>query len=254
MPFTLSHAVLAPPLARLSRHLLPIAAIAIGCMLPDLYRLFSSREDGFSHSWPALWHPNLAIGLGFCGLWYGVYRPVLYQLFDLEDAIAIFDVWSALKFVLGCVLALMLGNALHIVWDGLTHVDARTFILHEQLLQRITLLGYSLPVHFILQIASSIITLPILLWMLRRYQQRYRGVYSHHIGLKISIVLIFVLAVVVGLGYATTNLAYLLQAPDYHLAYYFIGRAFNTFSQGFLLSSSLGCVLLLIWQQIFSSD
>jgi hypothetical protein len=40
MPFTLSHAVLAPPLAKLSRHTLPTAALAIGCMVPDLIRLF----------------------------------------------------------------------------------------------------------------------------------------------------------------------------------------------------------------------
>jgi hypothetical protein len=34
MPFTISHAVLAPPLAKLSGDRLPIAAIAIGSMTP----------------------------------------------------------------------------------------------------------------------------------------------------------------------------------------------------------------------------
>ncbi len=39
MPFTISHAVIAPPIAKLSRNNLPIAALAIGSMTPDLYRL-----------------------------------------------------------------------------------------------------------------------------------------------------------------------------------------------------------------------
>ncbi|WP_416172827.1 DUF4184 family protein, partial [Escherichia coli] len=39
MPFTLSHAILAPPIAKLSDQRLPVAALAIGCMTPDLFRL-----------------------------------------------------------------------------------------------------------------------------------------------------------------------------------------------------------------------
>jgi len=45
MPFTISHAVLAPPLAKLSGDRLPIAAIAIGSMTPDLYRLFTQANS-----------------------------------------------------------------------------------------------------------------------------------------------------------------------------------------------------------------
>ena len=46
MPFTLSHAVLAPPLAKLSGNRLPLAALAIGCMVPDLIRLFVADAAG----------------------------------------------------------------------------------------------------------------------------------------------------------------------------------------------------------------
>ena len=44
MPFTISHAVLAPPLSKLSGGRLPIAALAIGCMVPDLFRLFTNAN------------------------------------------------------------------------------------------------------------------------------------------------------------------------------------------------------------------
>jgi len=37
MPFTLSHAVLAPPLSRLTGGRLPTAALAIGCMVPGTF-------------------------------------------------------------------------------------------------------------------------------------------------------------------------------------------------------------------------
>ena len=47
MPFTISHAVLAPPLAKLSGDRLPIAAIAIGCMTPDLHRLFTQANSKY---------------------------------------------------------------------------------------------------------------------------------------------------------------------------------------------------------------
>ena len=44
MPFTLSHAILAPPLSKLSGNRLPIAALAIGTMTPDLYRVLVKTE------------------------------------------------------------------------------------------------------------------------------------------------------------------------------------------------------------------
>ena len=58
MPFTLSHAVLAPPLARLSRGHLPIAALAIGCMTPDLYRLFTTETIALTHQWSGILFPQ----------------------------------------------------------------------------------------------------------------------------------------------------------------------------------------------------
>ena len=49
MPFTISHAVLAPPISKLTGHALPVAALAIGCMVPDLYRLFTQENSNTTH-------------------------------------------------------------------------------------------------------------------------------------------------------------------------------------------------------------
>ena len=77
MPFTLSHAVLAPPIAKITRYKLPIGALAIGCMTPDLVRLFTDENVTISHEWAGLIIPDLLLGLIFCVLWYVLYRPVL---------------------------------------------------------------------------------------------------------------------------------------------------------------------------------
>lgn len=254
MPFTLSHAVVAPPIAHLSRNFLPIAAVAIGSMLPDFYRLFTTQEGGFSHSWPAILHPNFMIGLGFCLLWYWLYRPVLYQLFDLEDPLPILSIGDAIKFSLGCSIGLVLGNALHILWDGLTHLDSRTWILHDFLAQSVQLFGHEVVLHVILQLSCSAISLPILAWMMWRYRKQHHMEYAHSLYLKLTISLILVLSMIAGLFYSSQNLRYFYEATEYHFAYYFIGRAFNEFSQGFLVCSCLGFCLLLIWQKLFDSD
>ena len=89
MPFTLSHAVLAPPLSKLSKGHLPIAALAIGCMTPDLYRLFTQANIALTHQWSGLLFPNLPIGLFFCLLWYFIYRPVSYRFLGLKDPLQI---------------------------------------------------------------------------------------------------------------------------------------------------------------------
>ena len=78
MPFTISHAVIAPPLAKLSRNTLPIA-LAIGSMTPDLYRLFTMQSGMLTHQWQGLFYPNLALGLLFSAIWYLLYRPVVYR-------------------------------------------------------------------------------------------------------------------------------------------------------------------------------
>ncbi len=84
MPFTISHAVIATPLAKLSRNTLPIAALAIGSMTPDLYRLFTMQSGMLTHQWKGLFYPNLALGLLFSAIWYLLYRPVVYRFFGIQ--------------------------------------------------------------------------------------------------------------------------------------------------------------------------
>lgn len=253
MPFTLSHAVLAPVISKLSRNQLPIAALAIGCMVPDLSRLISAKSTSgyLAHLWSSLLYPNLLLGFGFCALWYVLYRPVIYELLEIDDPLDLYHFFAWLKFIMAIGFALILGNATHLFWDGMTHVDFRTLFGHEFLKQSVSLLGFTYPLHFVLQITSSAVTLPILLWMCHSYLQQHRCILKTPIKYKKMIFIITAFSVLMG---AISTGHYLLQFSMPYLLnepYYFIGRSFNEFTQGFLLTSSLGFGLCLLSRSFF---
>lgn len=256
MPFTLSHTVLAPALARLSGQHLPVAALAIGCMSPDLYRLFTEENYNFSHQWQSLYSLNLAMGLFFCLLWYLLYRPVLYRFFNLEHRMQIHTWLAALKFVLMLCIAIMLGAATHLLWDGLTHSDFRTFAFEAFLNQELSLFQQHYPMHRVLQIGSSIAALPILLWLCWRYfvahrspvpQTRRVQIYAITLGLVSFFSACFVYV------YQAKQLDPVLRQTD---LYSYLGRSINIFSTAFLICLSLGCLLFLILDRLryFSRD
>ena len=246
MPFTLSHAVLAPPLAKLSGQRLPIAALAIGCMLPDLHRLFTLRQDPTPHLWSALFYPNLFLGLMFCALWYLVYRPALYRFVGIHHPLNLNHATSVLGFILVTIFSLLLGNATHLIWDGLTHHDFRSFAFQDFLAQSVQWGAQTYPMHRILQIGSSILALPFLFWMSLHYYRKHRQVSSVNIKIRVYAIGLIILSIVCG-GFSLWDYArYIPDATWQAELYYFTGRAINEFSQGALLMLSLGCLLFLI--------
>ncbi len=245
MAFTLSHAVLAVPLAKLSGERLPVAALAIGCMVPDLYRLFTTSSSHTSHLWSSLIQPNLWMGLSFCLLWYVLYRPVLYRFMGIQHQLNIQNVIDGVKFAIALCIALMLGNATHLIWDGLTHVDFRTFAFHDFLAQSVHLLGQSYPLHRILQIATSALTLPVLIWMGWQYYRRYDQYRPVAWKIKIFAWILFGLSGLMGMISVWDYARYIPSEVWQSDLYYFTGRSINEFSQWALLVFSLGCVLFL---------
>ncbi len=85
---------------------------------------------------------------------------------------------SVLGFVGGLILALLIGNATHLIWDGLTHHDFRSFAFQDFLAQSVQLGTGIYPMHRVLQIGSSILALPFLLWMSLHYYRKHRQVSS----------------------------------------------------------------------------
>ena len=247
MPFTISHAVLAPPISKLTGHALPVAALAIGCMVPDLYRLFTQENSNTTHLWTSIIHPDLWIGLGFCLLWYLIYRPVIYRLSGIQHPLHIKSFKSAVKFLIGVIAAVLVGTATHIIWDGLTHVDFRTFAFKDVLSQNLTLFHHQYPVHRILQIGSSIVVLPILLYMCLQY---YRQHQQHHpISPKIKrfAALLLLTSFTVGCFSAWDYARYFSTEIWQADWYFFVGKSINEFTQGTLSVFTLGSLLFLFF-------
>lgn len=249
MPFTLSHAVLAPPISKLTGHALPIAALAIGCMVPDLIRLFVHDQGSTTHLWTSIIYPDLWIGLSFCLVWYLIYRPVIYRFLGIQHDLKIDAFWSAVKFLMGVICAVIVGTATHLIWDGLTHVDFRTFAFKAFLSQNVVLFHHSYPLHRVLQIGSSILTLPILFWMCSRYYQKYQQ--HEPISTKVksfALTLLFVSIVAGGLSY-WDYARYFPTELWYAELYFFVGKSINEFTQGALSVFTLGCLMFLFFDR-----
>lgn len=249
MPFTLSHAVLAPPLSKITGNILPIAALAIGCMVPDLIRLFSHDQGGHNHLWRSMIHPNLWIGLSFCLVWYLLYRPVLYRFLGIQHDLGIQRVWSAIKFSLGVMVAIVVGTATHLIWDGLTHVDFRTFAFKDFLSQNMVLFGHTYPVHLIFQIGSSILALPFLLWMSMQYYRRHQQHFPVSPHVKTFAVILLFFTVIAGCFSAWDYARYFSATVWQSNLYFFTGKSINEFSQAALIVFSLGCLMFLFFDR-----
>lgn len=255
MPFTISHAVLAPPLARLSRGRLPIAALAIGCMVPDLIRFFVDNENNASHQWSALIYPNMFIGLFFSTLWYVFYRPMLYQFFALQDQIHL-PTWRAKAgFVCMLLLAILLGTATHLLWDGFTHADARTLFLYDQLSKNIQIAQYRISVHMLLQLLSSAIPLPIIGYMIYRYAQQYRVIsQAKQYG---AVILLGVVMCGWGVSETIRDLGWAHWQHWREDPYHTVGDTLVAFFKGAWLGLTLSSVVYVLYQKIkqrYSSD
>lgn len=242
MPFTLAHTVIASPISKLSNNTLPIAALAIGSMTPDLFRLFSNSLGLETHTWSAIFHANLPLGLAFCCLWYGLFRPTLYTCLALKDDLNISSFLSFLKFVMVICIALILGNATHVLWDGFTHLDSRTLIHSSILESSISLFNREYSYYFILQILSSALPLPVIFYMIHQYYKKHHNtnlIQHHH---QQFIVMSLGFSSIIGLmylGYYASHISYDIWLNH---QYYSLGRMINKFSQAALLCFSLCCI------------
>lgn len=246
MPFTISHAVIAPPIAKLTGNRLPIAGLAIGSMTPDLYRLFTLAESDFSHHWSGIFIPNLMIGYGFCLFWYLLYRKFLFRFVGMSKPLEFNHSGSKIGFLLRLSLALLIGIATHLIWDGLTHADFRTFAFSGFLSQDISLMGHIYPMHRVLQIGTSALALPFIAWMGIHYYRSYRVVEPIPAKIYGYALALLALSLIAGvMGYQ--QLVQTLDAPISELdLYWFTGKAINHFSRYFLTVFSLGGLLFLV--------
>lgn len=196
MPFTISHAVLALPLRKLFKHQLPMAGIAIGCMVPDLVRLFSANVQ--SHYWSSLIFPDLLAGLFFAAVWYWIWRPIFYDYFRIRDPLEIGGIDGYCDFFLKLSIAIILGAITHLLWDGFSHDDAKNIAFKEFLSQPIVFLNIQTKVSILTQVLFSIVPLPIIFYMLYCYYKDHKNVLQARSICSLFIILYVIGAVICG--------------------------------------------------------
>ncbi len=243
MPFTLAHTVIASPISKISKNKLPIAALAIGSMTPDLFRLFSNSSGLETHTWTAIFYPNLFLGLAFCCLWYGLFRPTLSSCLSLKDDLNISNFLYFCRFLGLICIALIIGNITHLLWDSFTHLDSRTLIPLPFFEPTISLFNRQYSYAFILQIVSSILPLPFIFYMIHQYYKKYK---NPSISLKNQqkfILCSLALSIFIGfiaLSYYASQISYEVWLNH---QYYFLGRMLNKFTQAALICFSLCCIV-----------
>lgn len=168
VPFTVAHAAAVLPLHRLGRRFLPLTALMIGSMAPDFGYFFSHEASRqLTHSLPSLISFSLPVGLV---VW-------LFYVYVLEKATItlLSDRWHTRfahtdavtpKLILRVCMAVVLGAATHIVWDGFTHRG--TFITDAIPVLTGPTPGFSwLPIYHLLHGLSSVIGVVILIFWAR---------------------------------------------------------------------------------------
>lgn len=177
MPFTLSHpAAIAPlwPLARRAR--LPLAALAIGAMVPDFEYFVHMRPLAlWGHSIAGLFVFCLPVGFASLAAWELVMRGPTRRLLGLEpDAPGPRD-WT--WWPLGAA-AIVIGAATHVAWDGLTHAGRWGERLFPALATpAFTLRGFDIPWYVVLDYASTILGGIVVLTWLGRTLWRSRALH-----------------------------------------------------------------------------
>jgi hypothetical protein len=180
MPFTVTHAAAIVPVAWLCHWRLPLSALAIGSMIPDVAVFF---PDLFSytatHSFTGIVTHGLPLGLIAFYLFHLVLKQPLVDLLPAWLSRRL-DAWSRSEIevhpfrmlvVAGCVI---FGAWTHVVWDAFTHGAGWGVDLLPSLRQVVMeYQGHTIHVYSLLQHGSSLLFLPPLFvgfvwWALRQ--------------------------------------------------------------------------------------
>jgi hypothetical protein len=138
MPFILSHPAAVVPLARLvslSRAGLPLSALVVGSMAPDLphflhltHLLRWSNGKHFGHTFAGTFLFCVPVGMLSLWLFHIVIKPPLLSLFPVNQQERLAPIAAKFRFgpsgqFLLIIVALLLGAFTHIIWDSFTHAS-----------------------------------------------------------------------------------------------------------------------------------
>jgi len=182
MPFTISHAAVVLPFARLLNRLRMLSAMVIGAMVPDFAFLLPWQVARVqSHSIVGLFAFCLPVGLASYWLFEYVVKPAAWEV--LPDAAH----WRSRELArpdpilrpaqwLIAAVGILAGAVTHLVWDAFTHPGARGARLFPALEDPLDIAGRPMPAFQIAQHASSVLGLALVIYLLWRDMRPAAGV------------------------------------------------------------------------------
>ena len=176
MPFTLAHPAAAFPIWKASRRRLRLAALVLGSTAPDFDRVFQRHPFiRFGHSLAGLFLFCVPIGLLCLWLFDRWGRRGVELLLPREWNLG--DAPPRAESLLAPSVAVLVGAASHIAWDGLTHPSGWAVRLFPQLASSVQIGPRVFAWYSVLQHASTIVGLvvvTIVCWRWSRSQPRAR--------------------------------------------------------------------------------
>jgi hypothetical protein len=182
MPFTPTHIAAILPVPWLSRSRLPLSALVIGSMIPDLplflpYPL--SVEYRLTHTIAGVFLACLPLGMCLF-LWFQCFakRPLTWLLPSwIRARIGPYEpphLEASPRFMLGVAVAVVFGAATHVFWDSFTHRNRWGFQQFPQLGETVFRFGtHSIELYEVLQHGCTIVFIPIIvatlyIWLRRQ--------------------------------------------------------------------------------------
>ena len=133
MPFTFSHPALIVPVLRLRPRYpwLSATGLITGSIAPDFEKFFRLKlASSYSHTVPSIFYFSCPVSLALAFLFHLVVRPPLLAhlpgpLHQRLGRFRQFDwLWFFRRHHWGVVASIVLGAALHLLWDSFTHANA----------------------------------------------------------------------------------------------------------------------------------
>ncbi|HET7231828.1 MAG TPA: DUF4184 family protein [Longimicrobium sp.] len=216
MPITPAHAAAAWPLHRAFRRL-PVAALVIGTMSPDLEYVLRMRPFGkFGHSPAGLFVFCLPLTVVLWWWWRAAVRPALTPLLPpaLRAAAEAPPPGRATDAVPLAMVAALLGAATHILWDGFTHETGWAVALLPAMRQVPFARFPNLPWFALAQYASSCTgALITLAWMVREWRRWPRQARRFAPGQRARLARVALFVAVVSLGVGAVNATLATSLP-----------------------------------------
>ncbi|OEY91806.1 hypothetical protein BJI46_06635 [Acinetobacter qingfengensis] len=231
--------VVAPALYPLFKRKLPLASIAIGAAIPDIAGQIINDRD-WAHEYSGMFSVDLIFGLIGCLLWFSLYRPYVYyglnrQITPLGN--------SRIDAIFFCTVGILVGIGTHFLWDSFTHDNQPIFFSTEFMMQsiQVPLLHKTMPLDLFLQYTTSIITLPLVYFLIRPVLSA--PIINTHAPNYWQFFLTLFSSVILGAIFCYLNTEKLVPLLDQD-HYLFIRGLIVEFSTGFFLMFSVICLIL----------